>query len=208
MTQIQTVGAWRDITVEIAGWDGVAATVDLSCACMFAHEAHGAALTGGLAHLDGVLGGILQTLRGEALFTARRGESLLVTLPPEGIAGKELLVIGLGEPEDWSPAVMESAVRQALDTAAARSRRSVAFAASMLDGGLSPDETAGAASAMLRGLTRGIDAAARLQALGLTGPLSIERWIFDVGIARFDAAAHQFRAELTALSTMTGSNHA
>jgi hypothetical protein len=30
----------------------------------------------------------------------------------------------------------------------------------------------------------GIDAAARLQALGLAGPLSIERWIFDVGIAR------------------------
>lgn len=208
MTQIQTVGSWHDVAIEIAGWDGVAASVDLSCACMFAHEAHGGTLTGGLAHLDGVLGGVLQTLRGEALFTAQRGESLLITRPPPGVAGKELLVVGLGDPQDWSPAVMEAAVRQALDTAAARSLRNVAFAASMLDGGLSSGETTGAASAMLRGLTRGIDAAARLQALGLAGPLSLERWIFDVGIARFDAAAHQFRAELTALSTMTGSNHA
>lgn len=208
MTQIQSVGSWRDVAIELAGWDGVAASVDLSCACMFTHEAHGVALTGGLAHLDEVLGGTLQVLRHDALFAGQRGETLLITHPPAGIAGKQLLVIGLGDPEDWSPAVMAVAVRQALDTAAALSLQSVAFAASMLDGGLSPDDTAGAAGAMLRGLTRGIDAAARLQALGLTRPLSVTRWIFDVGIGRFDAAARQFHAELTTLSTMTGSSHA
>lgn len=197
MTQVHHVGTHHGVAIEVAAWDGVAATVDLSCACMFTREAHGATLGGGMAHLDRALGGTLQRLRHEGLFAARRGESLFIGAPPAGIAAGAVLVVGLGAPEDWSPDVMDSAVRQILNAVSLRPVRSVALAASMLDGGLTPAQTAGAANAMVRGLTQGLDAAARLRDLGLAAPLSLERWVFDVGIDRFDAAAQQFRTALT-----------
>ncbi|WP_068082918.1 M17 family peptidase N-terminal domain-containing protein [Novosphingobium rosa] len=203
MTQVQTLGTYRNVAVDVAGWDSTAATVDLSCACMFSHEAHGATLGGGLAHLDDALGGTLTAMRKDGLFRAERGESLFLSAPPASVAAKALLVIGLGAPEDWSPAVMESAVRQAVGAAFFRPVRSIALAASMLDGGLTPAETAGASSAMLRGLTTALDAAAHLRAMNFVEPLTLTRWVFDVGIARFDAAAAQFRAELAAPSTST-----
>jgi hypothetical protein len=46
----------------------------------------------------------------------------------------------------------------------------MALAASMLDGGLTPAETAGASSAMLRGLTEALDAAAHLRAMNFVEP--------------------------------------
>ncbi len=201
MTQVQTVGSYRGVSVEVAVWDATAATVDLSCACMFTHEAHGARLGGGLAHLDQALGGEPQAMRQQGLFRAERGDSLFLSAPPAGVAAKALLVIGLGAPEDWSIEVMEAAVRQAVGTAFFRPFRSIALAASMLDGGLTPEETAGAASAMLRGLTKGLDAAAHLHAMNFVEPLSLDRWVFDVGVERFDAASRQYRTQLAAISS-------
>jgi hypothetical protein len=203
MTQVQTIGSYREVAIDIAGWDSTAATVDLSCACMFTHEAHGAKLGCGLAHLDQALGGTLTAMRRDGLFRAERGESLFLSTPAAGVAAKALLVIGLGAPEDWSPQVMESAVRQAVGTAFFRPIRSIALAASMLDGGLTPAETAGASLAMLRGLTGVLDAAAHLRAMNFVEPLTLTRWVFDVGVARFEAATAQFRSELAALSPAT-----
>lgn len=200
MTQVQTIGSYRGVSVDVAGWDSTAATVDLSCACMFTHEAHGATLGGGLAHLDQALGGTLAAMRRDGLFRAERGENLLLSTPPSGVAAKALLVIGLGAPEDWSPQVMESAVRQAIGAAFFRPIRSIALAASMLDGGLTPAETAGASLAMLRGLIGALDAAAHLRAMNLVEPLTLTRWVFDVGVERFEGATAQFRSELAALS--------
>ncbi|WP_206240606.1 M17 family peptidase N-terminal domain-containing protein [Novosphingobium terrae] len=204
MTQVQTLGSYRHVAVDVAGWDSTAATVDLSCACMFTHEAHGATLGGGLAHLDQALGGTLTTMRKDGLFKAERGESLFLSNPPAGVAAKALLVFGLGAPEDWSPAVMEGAVRQAVGAAFFRPIRSIALAASMLDGGLTPAETAGASLAMLHGLTGALDAAAHLRAMNFVEPLTLTRWVFDVGAERFDAAAAQFRSELAAISDLKG----
>ncbi len=200
MTQVQTIGTHRGVSVDIAGWDSTAATVDLSCACMFTHEAHGATLGGGLAHLDQALGGTFTAMRWDGLFRAERGESLFLSAPPASVAAKALLVIGLGAPEDWSPQVMESAVLQAVGAAFFRPIRSIALAASMLDGGLTPAETAGASLAMLRGLTGALDAAAHLRAMNFVEPLKLNRWVFDVGGERFEGATAQFRSELAALS--------
>lgn len=201
MTQIETIGSYRNVSVEVAGWDSTAATVDLSCACMFTHEAHGATLGGGLAHLDGALGGTLRTMRKDGLFTAERGERLFIAAPPAAVAASALLVVGLGAPENWSPAVMEGAVRQAVGVASLRPLRSIALAASMLDGGLTPAESAGASSAMLRGLIGALDAAAHLHFVNFAEPLRLNRWVFDVGVERFDAAVRQFRDELGDLTS-------
>lgn len=55
MVPRQIIGSWRDVSFEVAAWDGVGAQVDLSCGCMFTHEATADGPTGGLHHLDGAV---------------------------------------------------------------------------------------------------------------------------------------------------------
>lgn len=110
MTERRLVGTYADVDVLTAAWDGAAAAVDLSCACMFAREAHGALATGGLAHLDAALGGRLASARAAGLFQAARGETLLIDRPPTTVNAGAILVIGLGDPDEWSTGLVGDAV--------------------------------------------------------------------------------------------------
>lgn len=187
----QPVGTWRGVTIEVAVWDGVLADVALSCAGMFTHEMAGAPLQGGLAHLDAAFGGAITRLRAEGHFEGREGEFLLIDRPPAGIAATRMLMVGLGEPEAWSPETMRRAVVTAFRCGVQQRVPSLAFAPGMLDSGLHSPDLAEAPRAMLNGLIAAIDAQARLAALGLAEPLSITRWAFDVGAARFDGLVAQ-----------------
>jgi hypothetical protein len=199
MVQHVIIGSWRGVAIEVAAWDGVAAEVDLSCACMFSHEVQGDAPKGGLAHLDEALGHAVTELRRDGYFHADEMETLLISRPPVGIAADRVLIIGLGAPSPWTPPVMGRAVAAAYRSAIQQQMGSVAFAPSMLDGGLDPSMTGDVASAMLKGLADAIDAQTRLAELGLVAPPSLVRWVFDVGAARFQAAADRFRSTLEAL---------
>lgn len=107
-----------------------------------------------------------------------------------------MLIIGLGDPEGWTAAGLSTAVQAAASAAFALGARSVAIAPSMLDSGLPPEQTQGAQAHMIDGLVAALDASARLQEIRLARPPALERWVFDVGAARFEQAIEQFRAEL------------
>jgi hypothetical protein len=199
MVQHVVIGSWRGVAIEVAAWDGVAAEVDLSCACMFSHEVRDRGPKGGLAHLDAALGHAVTDLRRDGYFHADEMETLLVGRPPAGIAAGRVLIVGLGAPSPWTPPVMGRAVAAAYRSAVQQQVGSVAFAPSMLDGGLDPSVTGNVASAMLKGLAGAIDVQARLAELGLAAPPTISRWVFDVGEARFAAAADRFKATLASL---------
>lgn len=194
----EPIGTRHGVTLLVAVRDAVTAEVDLSCAGVFAHELGAAAPVGGLAHLDAALDHAVTRLRAEGHFTAGEGETLLISRPPPGIAARRVLLVGLGAPEHWSPAVMGRAVALAARTALQLKTGAAAFAPGMLDGGLDPAATAGAAEAMVAGLLRALDAQARLEGLGLSEPSALTRWIFDVGGPRFASATAGFRAALAA----------
>lgn len=188
----KSVGQYLGVSVQVAAWDGVAATVDLSCACMFTREARGDQPVGGLAHLDAALNGTLIRSRGSRVFGATRCEVLLIESPPSTVEAAAVLVIGLGDPAVWTTDMMADAVSTAFATAVVKRAGSVAFAPSMLDGGLSGAQTSGAAEKMIQGLKRAIAKQCWLHDEGLAAESSVREWVFDVGAERFEAAAATF----------------
>lgn len=198
MTLRKIVGTVRGVTIEVAAWDGAGADVDLSCVCMFAREIGGGPPKGGLAHVNAALDGHLVELRDDGCFRALAGKTLLIDRPPRPIAAKSLLILGLGEPVSWTSQSLVPAVHLAASTALNLDMGSVAFAPSMLDSGLLPDQTRCAPASMVEGLIAALHTNNRLQELGLTRRPALQHWIFDVGAERFEDAAGQFRAMLQA----------
>lgn len=198
MPEHQVLGTWQGVSIEAAVWDGVAADVELSFGCMFTRELDGG-LRGGLLHLDQALSGRLTALREEGVFQGEPMETLLIRQPPKGVVARAVMVIGMGDPSAWSVAVTARAVATAVNAAMQLGVGSAAFAPSLLDSGLAPQATSGVAPAMMKAVTRAIDAQARIAALGLAPAPSLRRWVFDVGAASFAAATAQFQEALAEL---------
>ena len=196
MTKHRSVGDHLGVGIEVAAWDGVAATVDLSCACMFTREARGDRPGGGLAHLDAALSGRLLVARANGVFRAERGEILLIDHPPDAVEAAAVLVVGLGDPDDWSTDVMAGAVSTAYASAVLMRVTSVAFAPGMLDSGLSGAQTAGAVAKMIEALTSAIAKRGWLRDEALARASSVHQWVFDVGAARYEDAVAEFAAAI------------
>nr|WP_315381293.1 M17 family peptidase N-terminal domain-containing protein [uncultured Sphingomonas sp.] len=196
MIERQIVGTLHGVAIEVAAWDGSAAQVDLSCACMFTKELGRDVPVGGLAHLDQALGGALVQLRAAGLFSAEAGATLLLDQPPPAVAARALLILGQGSPTEWTARALAPAVQCAVSTALALRVRSGALAPSMLDSGLDARQTGGAPAAMVTGLAAALALHARLRSLGLAGDAALERWVFDVGAERFSGAVAAFGAAL------------
>jgi hypothetical protein len=192
------VGDCLGVTVDVAAWDAVRAPVDLSVACMFALEPVGAMLAGGLLHLDEALGQTLTRLRAEGTFAAETMQTLLIRQPPATLAGKALLVVGLGQPQAWSPGVMAQAVGKTVAVAAALDAASVAFAPSIQDAGLAAPVLRPFDQAMVDGLVAGLTLAARLEALEMAAPIALRRWTFDANAGHAVQVAAAFRQALAA----------
>lgn len=196
---MSAVGSLFGVSIDVAAWDAVGAEVALSCAAVFAHEAGGVPLSGGLAHLDTALSGRLVDLRREGAFTAAAGECLLIPRPAPGtIAAEAVLLVGLGDPDGWSAVRLRDAVRAAAEFALALEVRSAAFAPGMLDSGIVPEAAAGAIAHMADGLAAALRARARLVDYGLAGSPRLERWVFDAGAARLAGTRAQLEAHLRA----------
>ncbi|HKT63956.1 MAG TPA: M17 family peptidase N-terminal domain-containing protein [Burkholderia sp.] len=197
----QNIGSRRDVSFEVAAWDGVGAQVDLSCGCMFAREATGDGPTGGLRHLDAALSGALTGLRREGRFSAAPMETLLISRVPAGISARTVLLVGLGDPASWTIETTAQAAATAARTAMQQGVESAAFAPSILDGGLTTAVTGGMPAAMVNAVMAVIDTQYRLAELGLAAPPALRRWVFDVGAARFDGAVEHFGHALAAART-------
>ena len=142
------IGQYRGVKIELVTVDATGAQVDLSCACMFTHEVDHQPLAGGLANLDAALGGQLAQARRDGAFRAQPLETLLITPPAGAAQAAAILVIGMGHPEDWSPATSAAAVACALRVGQLRNARSIAIAPSILDTGIHSDEDVNGPSSM------------------------------------------------------------
>jgi hypothetical protein len=193
----QQIGSWHGLQLSIAAWDAVTADVDLACACMFQREVDGADLAGGLLHLDRSLGLALTMLRAERSFKPELMETLHIARPGRAIKARELLIVGLGDPDQWTPPQMRRATRVAVHEAVRLKARTASFAPSMLDAGLHPNATTGAASEMLGGVVEAWSAEMRLVSLNLAPPPVLESWTFGAGAAHVSSMAAQFERAFT-----------
>jgi hypothetical protein len=190
----RALGQRDGVAFDVAAWGPALADVDLSVACMFEREADGAAMAGGLLQLDRALGGELTRLRITGAFRAQEMETLLITLPPPGLAPRALLVIGLGEPDTLDGERLRSAARVALREAVRHGARTMAFAPSVLDAGHTDNAALQMPEMMLDGMISVLRAERQLADAGLAPPLSLLGCTFDVGAPRLEAAAAEFAA--------------
>lgn len=134
--------------------------------------------------------------RANGVFEAKRGEILLIDRPPDAVGAAAVLVVGLGDPDDWSTDVMAGAVSTAYASAVLMRVTSVAFAPGMLDSGLSGAQTAGAVAKMIEALTSAIAKRGWLRDEALARESSVRQWVFDVGAARYEDAVAEFAAAI------------
>jgi len=195
MVQRSTIGQWRGVTLEVAAWDGVGADVDVSVACMFTREAGSEGLRGGLAHLDQVLDGRLTAMRRQGSFGAAAMELLLVDALPPQVQARSVLVVGAGDPAQWSPQLMAQVVGHAAGWVIDHGDQSAAVAPSMLDSGLDPAALGNVSELMLQAVLDVLDA----KAAAASGELKLRNWVFDVGEDRFDSAVAGYRSNFMKL---------
>jgi hypothetical protein len=194
------IGEWRGLEVEVVAWDSVGAEADLSFACMFEREMPGAAMGGGLLHLDQVLGGALTRWRASGDFRAEPGETLLLERPPNGIRAKTIMLIGLGDPTALQADLLGRATRVAFREASRLRAATVAFAPSLLDTGLKPQAIDGAPTAMMNGLLTALAAEWRLAEAGLSVEPKMSRWSFDAGASHLEEVAAAFKTAFDAFA--------
>jgi hypothetical protein len=182
------IGRTCDVEFDIEAWDSVSADVELAVCGMFLREMPGAALGGGLRHLDEALGGGLVALRRDGIFKGAEGETLLLTRPPKPIVACAVLLVGFGEPTQWSDTVARRVAATAAREVLRLRAGSVAFAPGLLDSGLQGAATAGP---LLDGVIDAIEGTA-------PGSLALKRWIFDAGSSHVAQAAGTLQAAFAA----------
>jgi hypothetical protein len=188
---VATIGSCAGVRVEIAPHDAVAVDTALAIAGMFEQEIGAERPVGGLGNLDRALGGALTRLRSDGIFTGRLGAMLTLSTAEHPVHAGSVLVVGLGDPHSWRPALMRSAVAAAAREAIRLGVISAGFAPGLLDSGLAADRLDGVPDAMLAGLR---DA--------LTGdpPDMMVRWVFCTGTTHFAATTAAFRRGLARLA--------
>lgn len=184
------IGQYKKLNLNIVTWDGVTAEVDLSCGCLFDHEVDHAPIQGGLEDLNQTLNGKLLQIRQQKLFQAVRYETILFDQAQPNIQSEKVLLIGMGNPEDWSTADTAKAVQIAFRTAQQLGLESVAFAPSILDTGI--QLKADLSAVLVQALLDVYDAQLELEQLGLVKPCTVQNWYFDAGDHQFEEKANNY----------------
>jgi hypothetical protein len=185
------IGTHDGVEFDVVAWGPAHAAVDFSVACMFEHEL-GAGMAGGLLALDQALGGQLSRLRAAGAFRAQSMETLLVTMPPTGVAARAVLVIGMGDPAALDGDVLRRACRVAMREAIRFGAVSMAFAPSVLDAGHTDNAALDMQEVMVDGMLGALRAEHMLAQAGLARTPALRHCTFDVGPPRLKAAGRAF----------------
>src|ERR1700677_381944 len=141
------------IPIQVLAQSPAETATDLQVICLFRSSPVNT-LHGSLTETNAKLKGLLYRIRKPELFRGELGETLLITPPKDSLGAKELLIIGLGDSQTFSPQRMQL-VGESLYTEA--SRIGVAhpfFAPTILDGGVAKFTTGEVAEQVIAGFLR------------------------------------------------------
>jgi hypothetical protein len=138
------------IPIRILAQSPADTTTELQVICLF-RSSRVNTLHGSLTEMNEKLKGLLERVRKPGLFMGELGETLLISPPKDSLAAKRLLIIGLGDSQNFAPQRMQL-VGEVLYSEA--SRLGVAlpcFAPTILDGGVTGFATGDVAEQVIRG---------------------------------------------------------
>jgi hypothetical protein len=171
---------------------------DLQAICVLRHDPAGDKYIEAMADFNGRLGGLLASLRDRGEFAGDPGETLLFTPPPNSIAPKRVLLIGVGDESKLTPDAMRMAgaiaAREALRLGAAH----VAWAPTMRDQGSTRVGVGDGDRAFAEGWVLAYDTAKRMQAQRLSPSADVADVTIEAGPKFIADASAKVRAGVAA----------
>ena len=156
-------------------------TADLQVICLF-RSLPGNALHGSLTEANDKLKGLLDRVRTPELFRGELGETLLISPPPGSLGAKKLLIIGLGDSQDFTPMRMQLVGEILYSESTRLGVAEPFFAPTILDGGVNKFATGEVAEQVIRGFLRAVAIEKAVK-----GPAVVARLTFLAGVKNVDS---------------------
>jgi hypothetical protein len=138
-------------------------------------------LHGSLVEINEKLGGLLDQIRKPASFAGMFGETLLISPPLTKMPAKQILIVGLGDSQSYTPERMEL-VGSIVYREASRLRvEHPFFAPTVLDGGVTGFSTGDTAAWFMRGFLRAATTEKQLVGAGASAGMSVRELTFLAG---------------------------
>ena len=155
------------------------------------------AAVNGLVHLDQALNGLLTEIRKTGKFTGHTFETLLLTPPAGSISARQLLLIGLGDRNKFSPDLMTGIGGVAMREALKIGVDSYAFASDLKDAGID-SPTALVATNVVKGSFDAYRTQAYLKSKKMSGYKPLKKVTMLAGPAFFTTAGSGIKEAIAA----------
>lgn len=182
--QKESVGAARGLSVSVLVQSPADNAVPLQIACLFEYK-EGETFSGAIKEIDEKLGGKLQELRKSGQFGGHLLETLLVTPPPGTVLAKKLLLIGLGDRENFNASRMRLVGRTGLREALRLGVSRYSHASDLRDAGIDVLPVGDAANAVISGVYEAYATEKLLQEKNLAPKANLTEFIYLSGIPYF-----------------------
>jgi hypothetical protein len=165
----------------------------LQIMCFFEYR-DGESFTGANVEADQKLHGLIQELRKSGKFTGRPLETLLITPPANTIQAKQLLLIGLGKPDDLSLDLMKSVGRVGMREALRLGVGRYSHASDLRDGGSEKFGVGEVARSVIEGALSAYVTEKELQGRGFTKSGRISNVTYLAGPKYFNETVRAVKA--------------
>jgi Cytosol aminopeptidase family, N-terminal domain len=161
-------------------------TTDLQVICLFRSSPENT-LHGSLTEINEKMKGLLDRIRKPELFRGELGETLVIMPPPGTLGARNLLIIGLGDSQGFTPPRMQLAGEILFSEAARIGAAHPFFAPTILDGGVSKFATGDVAEQVVGGFLRATALDRLLRGEKAAGGTAIEGLTFLAGVKNVDS---------------------
>jgi hypothetical protein len=158
-------GRSSSITTQVLLQSPAGTDTELQIICLFESTPENT-LHGSLAEINGKLQGLLDQIRNPALFRGELGETLLIAPSTGSLPAKNLLVIGLGDSQAFTPQRMELVGSIAYRESSLLGIVHPSFAPTVLDGGVARFTTGEVSEKFMTGFLRAARTEKILQGVG------------------------------------------
>jgi hypothetical protein len=165
----------------------------LQIMCFFEYR-DGESFTGANVEADQKLHGLIRELRKSGKFTARPLETLLIAPPTNTVRSKQLLIIGLGKPDELSLDLMRSVGRVGMREALRLGVTRYAHASDLRDGGSEKFGVGEVARAVVEGALSAYATDKELQGRGFAKARTIANVTYLAGPKYFNETAQAVKA--------------
>ena len=154
----------------------------------------GESFTGANVEADQKLHGLIKELRKSGKFTARPLETLLIAPPTNTVRSKQLLIIGLGKPDELSLDLMKSVGRVGMREALRLGVTRYSHASDLRDGGSEKFGVGEVARAVIEGALSAYATDKELQGRGFAKARTIANVTYLAGPKYFNETAQAVKA--------------